>query len=139
MDREQKKEFKWNIIKFIIWIILLWMCRWYLLEHPAERVSVFSGFEVLWQKVEVLWHNIRGANWELLENKYSMEKYYKELLTMAENNTCLTNEEYTDLENTYKALQKESNKDLENVLPEYTKKAYMFEALVQNNDCNLEN
>lgn len=136
MDKEQKKEFKGNIIKFIIWVILLCMCRWYLQNHPAERISVFSGFEVLWQKVEVVWHNRFGSNWNLVENRYSLEKYYKELLTMAESNTCITQSELDELENTYKNLKAESNEMLETSLPEYTKQAYVYESLLQNDNCN---
>lgn len=136
MDKEQKKEFKWNIIKFIIWCILLWMCRWYLQNHPAERISVFSGFEVLWQKVEVIRNNRFGANGDLLESKYSMEKYYKELINIAENNPCLTTDELTDLENTYQNLQNENKNTLNETLPEYTKQAYIFEAMVQDKSCN---
>lgn len=136
MDKEQKKEFKWNIIKFIIWCILLWMCRWYLQNHPAERISVFSGFEVLWQKVEVIRNNRFGANWDLLENKYSMEKYYKELINIAENNPCLTTDQLTDLETTYQNLQNENKNTLNETLPEYTKQAYIFEAMVQDKSCD---
>ena len=135
MNKDQKKEFKWNIIKFIIWIVLLWMCRWYLQNHPAEKVSVFSWFEVLRQKVEVVWHNRFSSNWDLLENKYSIEKYYKELITMAENNPCITSEQFNDLETTYKNLQSEDKDMLNETLPEYTKQAYIFEAIVQNKDC----
>ncbi len=135
MNKDQKKEFKWNIIKFIIWIVLLWMCRWYLQNHPAEKVSVFSGFEVLRQKVEVVRHNRFSSNWDLLENKYSIEKYYKELITMAENNPCITSEQFNDLETTYKNLQSEDKDMLNETLPEYTKQAYIFEAIVQNKDC----
>jgi hypothetical protein len=96
---------------------------------------VFSGFEVLWQKVEVLWNNRFGANGDLLENKYSMEKYYKELLNIAENNPCLTTDQLTDLENTYQNLQNEDKDTLNDTLPEYTKQAYIFEALVQDKSC----
>jgi len=136
MDKEQKKELKWNIIKFIIWCILLWMCRWYLQNHPAERISVFSGFEVLWQKVEVVWHNRFWSNWNLIENRYSLEKYYKELITMAESNSCITSSEFEELETTYKNLKAESNEMLQESLPEYTKQAYFYESLLQNDNCN---
>lgn len=135
MNKEQKKEFKWNIIKFIIWIILLWMCRGYLQQHPAEKVSVFSWFEVLRQKIEIIWNNQFSSNWELLENKYSMEKYYKELINLAKNNTCVTSDQLEELETIYKNLQSEDKDMLNETLPEYTKQAYIFEAIVQNKDC----
>jgi len=34
----------------------------YIQKHPAEKVSVFSGFEVLIQKVEVFFQNTFGHN-----------------------------------------------------------------------------
>ena len=135
MDKEQKKELRWNVIKFIIGIILLCMCWWYLQWHPAEKTSVFSWFEVLRQKAEVVRQNMIWKNWDLLEDKYSMEKYYKELITMAEWNNCITADQFDELEELYENLQNEDNENLANVLPEYTKKAYIFEAIVQENNC----
>ena len=57
LNKYDKKQLRWNIIKFVIWLILLALSRGYIQKHPAEKVSVFSGFDVLWQKVEVFFHN----------------------------------------------------------------------------------
>jgi len=76
-------------------------------KHPAEKVSVFSGFEVMFQKAEIFVQNIFGQHGELLERKYSLEKYYKELIKMAENNKCMNVDNIKDLHDTYTNLKEE--------------------------------
>jgi hypothetical protein len=48
----------------------------------------------------------------------------------------MTTDQLTDLENTYQNLQKENEATLNDTLPEYTKQAYIFEAMVQDKSCN---
>lgn len=135
MNKYDKKQLKSNIVKFIIGLILLALSRWYIQWHPAERVSVFSWFEVLWQKIEIIWHNIFNWNGELVERKYDLEKYYKELLTMAEWNSCISVEDYKLLEDTYNSLKNEPKNTLNDTLPSYTKMAYEFEVIVNKDNC----
>ncbi len=135
MNTYQKKQLRNNVIKFIIWIILLSMSWSYLQKHPAEKVSVFSWFEVMIEKVEVFIQNTFGEHGDLLERKYSMQKYYKELIKMATNNKCLDTETITELETLYHDLRKEDMDTLENVLPDYTKKAYEFDSIVKDDNC----
>lgn len=135
LNKYDKKQLRWNIIKFVIWLILLALSRWYIQKHPAEKVSVFSGFDVLRQKVEVFFHNTFKGNWDLLERKYSLEKYYKELLNMAEWNECLSTDKFNEISETYEQLKAESNETLNETLPWYIQKAYELEAVVQNDDC----
>lgn len=135
ITQAEKKQFKRNLIKLIIWIVLLSMSWAYIQKHPAEKVSVFSGFEVLLQKTEVFVKNIFGNHWDLLERKYSMEKYYKELIKMAENNKCIDVDKIQEMKDTYHNLKKEKTETLEGTLPEYTKKAYEYDNVVKENDC----
>ena len=135
LNKEDKKQLRNNVIKLIIWIILLGLSRGYIQNHPAERVSVFSGFDVLWQKIEVVRHNTFKGNWDLLERKYSLEKYYAELINMAEWNECLSSQDYENLESTYENLKKERNDTLNETLPNYVEQAYRFETLVQDDSC----
>ena len=135
LSKYDKKQLRWNIIKFVIWLILLALSRWYIQKHPAEKVSVFSGFDVLRQKVEVFFSNTFKGNWDLLERKYSLEKYYKELLNMAEGNECLDTDKFNEISETYENLKAEDNETLNETLPWYIQKAYEFEALVQDDDC----
>jgi hypothetical protein len=87
------------------------------------------------QKVEVFVQNMFGENGKLLERKYSMQKYYKELLKMAENNKCLSHETVAEIQEGYKNLKKEHQDNLAEVLPEYTKKAYEFDSIVKDDNC----
>lgn len=135
LNKYDKKQLRWNIIKFVIWLILLALSRWYIQKHPAEKVSVFSGFDVLRQKVEVFLHNTFKGNWDLLERKYSLEKYYKELLNMAEWNECLDTDQFNEISETYEQLKAENNETLNETLPWYIEKAYKYEALVQDDTC----
>ena len=135
LNKYDKKQLRWNIIKFVIWLILLVLSRWYIQKHPAEKVSVFSWFDVLWQKVEVFFHNTFKGNWDLLERKYSLEKYYKELLNMAEWNECLSTDQFNEISEAYEQLKAENNETLNETLPWYIQKAYEFEAIVQNDNC----
>lgn len=129
------KQFRNNLIKFFIWLVLLWMSWSYLQKHPAEKVSIFSGFEVLFQKIEIFVQNIFWEHWELLERKYSMEKYYKELIKMAENNKCMDINQIKEIQETYNNLKWEKKENLNEILPNYTKKAYEYDNIVQDNDC----
>jgi len=135
LNKYDKKQLKWNIVKFVIWLILLALSWWYIQKHPAEKVSVFSGFDVLRQKVEVFFHNTFKGNWDLLERKYSLEKYYKELLNMAEWNECLDTDQFNEISETYEQLKAENNETLNETLPWYIEKAYKYEALVQDDTC----
>ena len=135
LNKEDKKQLRNNIIKLVIWIFLLILSRGYIQNHPAERVSVFSWFDVLWQKVEVFFNNTFKWNWELLERKYSLEKYYAELINMAEWNECISSQDYDNLEKTYENLKKEDKDTLNETLPTYVEQAYIFEEIVKDDDC----
>ena len=50
MNQEQKQTFVWNVMKLIVGLILLVISYGYLQNHPAEKVSVVSGFEVMYQR-----------------------------------------------------------------------------------------
>ena len=135
LNKADKKQFRNNVIKLIIWVFLLILSRWYIQNHPAEKVSVFSGFDVLRQKVEVFFSNAFKWNWDFLESKYGLEKYYKELLNMAEWNWCVTSEQYKEISDIYERLNAESNDVLRETLPWYIEKAYQFDLIVKNNNC----
>lgn len=135
MDWEEKKLLKNNIIKFIIGIILLVMSYVYIQGHPAEKISIFSWFEVMFQKVEIFVKNIFSNQWDTLKKKYNWEKSYQELVLMAENNKCTDPKVLHEINETYNKLKEEETKTLESTLPDYIKKAYEYESLVKK-DCN---
>lgn len=122
-----KKTFIQNVIKFCIGAILLVICWVYVVDHPAEKISFFSWFRVIWQNVEITVANIFGENGEYLKQKYSLESYYEALITLAEGKPCVDPEIIKDLQKTYEELLLEPKSSLEHTLKKYVRKQMMFD------------
>lgn len=131
MDPERKVEFKRNVIKFIIWLILLFFCFVYIQNNPAERVSIFSWFQIIFQKVAVVYNQVIGKNWELLKRKYSLEKYYQELIHNAEDRKCVSVDVIKKITEEYKSLKNEEVSSLEERLPSYSRASYQHEVDIE--------
>ena len=131
MDSERKVTLKKNVIKFIIWLVLLLFSFIYIQNNPAERVSIFSWFQVIFQKVAVIFHDIVGKNWELLKRKYSLEKYYKELIKSAEDRKCVSVDVINKITKEYQDLKLEKIDKLELNLPFYSKSSYQHEVDIE--------
>lgn len=135
MDREDKIQLKKNIIKFIIGAILLSMSFFYVQRHPAEKVSIFSWFEVMFQKVQVIVQNIFWKQWDELSKKYKLIESYGELVNMAENNKCIEPDVVINLNQDYKNLKEEEVNTLADTLPRYITKWYEYKNTLTK-ECN---
>lgn len=133
MDKEEKSFIKKNLIKLVIGLILLGFSFSYIQNHPAEKSSIFSGFEVLWQRVVVYVHKVTNTNSEAFQKKYDYEKTYQELINMAENKECVDPAVLTEINETYLKLKKEGIKTLEENLPGYIRKANEYKHMID--DC----
>ena len=131
MDPDRKVEFKRNIVKFVIWLILLLFCYVYIQNNPAEKVSIFSWFQIIFQKATVIFNDIVGENWELLKRKYSLEKYYKELIKTAEDRKCVSVDLIKKINQEYKDLKSEKIETLEWNLPFYSRSSYLLEVEIE--------
>lgn len=114
MDKEMKQILRNNIIKFIIGVILLSISFWYIQKHPAEKASIFSGFEVLFQRIEVYFYKVFDKNSEWLKLKFDLEKTFDELINTAETKWCAQVNLTDELREILVNLKKESVADLEN-------------------------
>ncbi len=130
MDREEKAFVRKNLIKLIIGLILLWFSFSYIQSHPAEKASIFSWFQVLWQRVVVYVHKVTNTNSEAFQKKFDYEKTYQELISMAENKACVDPNVLTELNETYLKLKKEWLKTLEENLPGYIRKANEYKHMI---------
>ncbi len=142
MDPERKIDFKRNVVKFVIWLVLLLFCFVYIQNNPAERVSIFSWFQIIFQKASVIFNNIIGKNWELLNRKYSLEKYYKELIKTAEDRKCVSVDLITKINQEYKSLRTEEIANLDKNLPFYSRSSYQHEVDIEkwcNEDLSIVN
>ena len=132
-----KKKLVHNLIELVIWLVLLWMCYGYIQSHPAEKVSFFSWYKVIYQQSEIFFQNLFGHNWEWLKQKYDLESYYQVMITQAEEKPCIDADVVKDLHETYEKLQKEPKKTLEHTLHEYIEKQYIFGEELKK-DCPIE-
>ena len=122
--QSMKKKLIHNLIELVVWCILLWMCFSYMQTHPAEKISFFSWYKVVYQQTEIFFQNIFGNNWDLLKQKYSLEWYYQALITLSEEKPCISHELIEDLQMTYQSLQDEPKNTLEHTLQYYIDKQY---------------
>jgi len=122
-----KKKLMHNLIELVIWCVLLWMCYGYIETHPAEKISFFSWYKVIYQQTEIFFQNIFGKNGDLLKQKYNLESYYQVMITLSEEKPCIDAEVIEDLHATYEALQDEPKNTLEHTLEYYIAKQYEFD------------
>ena len=125
--KAMKKKLIHNLIELFVWLVLLWMCYGYLQSHPAEKISFFSWYKVIYQQTEIFFQNIFGKNGDLLKQKYSLESYYQVMITQAEEKPCVDSEVVKSLHETYEALQDEPKNTLEHKLQYYIEKQYEFD------------
>lgn len=130
MDKEMKKIFRNNVIKFVVGMLLLGVSFMYIQKHPAEKASIFSGFEVLYQRIEVFFYKIMKKDSEWLKHKFDLEKTFGELISTAENKWCVESNILDELRETMIALKKESIADLENNIGNYKRKMGEYKAMI---------
>jgi len=132
-----KKRLRNNLIELVIWLVLLWMCYVYIQNHPAEKISFFSWYKVIYQQTEIFFQNLFGHNWDLLKQKYNLESYYQVMITQAEEKPCVDPDLVKDLHETYQKLQKEPKNTLEHTLQKYVEKQYEFDEELRK-ECPVE-
>lgn len=133
-----KKKLIHNFVELVVGVILLWMCYGYIQTHPAEKISFFSWYKVIYQQTEIFFQNMFGKNWELLKQKYNLESYYQVLITLSEEKPCIDSDIVEDLHATYEALQNEPKNTLEHTLEYYIDKQYEFDEELKR-ECQVVN
>ena len=135
--KSMKKKLINNLIELVVGLVLLWMCYGYLQTHPAEKISFFSWYKVIYQQTEIFFQNLFGKNGELLRQKYNLESYYQVLITLSEEKPCIDSEVVEDLHKTYNSLVDEHKSTLNRTLQYYIDKQYEFDDELRK-DCPIE-
>lgn len=130
MDKTEKKILRNNVIKFIIGIILLGFSWGYIINHPAEKESIFSGFQVLRQRIVVYVHTVINIDPESFQKKYDYERTYEELINMAESKNCVDENVLAEINETLLKLKKEGVRTLNENLPGYVRKANEYKHII---------
>ncbi len=106
-DLAQKKTLAvTNLIEFVVWIILLAFCWFYLQTHPAEKVSLFSGVEMMWDKVQMWFSSVPEEDKTILRQKESLEKTMQEIVLLSKESTCLDEATRSNIDASFSRLQK---------------------------------
>ena len=129
--KSMKKKLIHDCIELVIGLVLLWMCYGYIQTHPAEKISFFSWYKVIYQQTEIFFQNIFGKNGDLLKQKYNLESYYQVMITLSEEKPCVDADVVEDLHKTYEALQNEPKNTLEHTLHYYVEKQYEFDEILR--------
>jgi len=123
MNKEQKNMFYRNIVKFIVGILLLSISYTYIQNHPAEKVSILSGFQVMYERGQLFVYNIFGKDTSILRDKHRLNQYYQEIIREAESRTCVGPDLLTDIFETYTRFSQATNDELADDMSYYSQKA----------------
>ncbi|HCB51050.1 TPA: hypothetical protein DEP21_00415 [Patescibacteria group bacterium] len=111
-------------------MILLFFCYLYIQKNPAEKISIFSGFEVMYQRAEIFVNKVLNRNSEALKSKFDYEKAYQELIMIGEGNGCNDKQLVQEMKDTLEELKNESTKTISDTLPGYIRKANEYKMRV---------
>ena len=131
MDKEQKNMFYRNVVKFVIWVLLLSISYGYIQNHPAERVSILSWFEVMYERWQVFVYEIFGKDTSVLRQKHRLEQYYQELVRIAESRTCVSPDILSDVLATSISFSKMPLEELANEISYFSSKATELDVAIQ--------
>lgn len=95
-----------NLIEFLVWIILLAFCWFYLQTHPAEKVSLFSWVEMMREKVQMWFSAVPDEDKTIIRQKESLEKTMQEIVLLSKESTCLDEATRSNIEASFSRLQK---------------------------------
>lgn len=127
MNQEQKQAFVWNVMKLIVWLVLLFISYGYLQEHPAEKDAAIAGPKIMYERWQMFVYDIIGKDVVRLKQKFSLIQYYNELIQTAQKRKCTDLVMLQELDEANKSLNSASYDDLPTLLPELSNKAQEFD------------
>ena len=135
MDKEQRNMFYWNIVKFVVGIVLLSISYGYIQNHPAEKVSILSWFQVMYERGQVFVYEIFGKDTSVLRQKHRLEQYYQELVRIAESRSCVSPDLLSEVLETSIAFSQTSLEELSDTIAYFSLKASELDVAIQES-CN---
>lgn len=66
----------------------MWLALWYLNNHPAEKVGIFSTFDYLYQKVQGISKLFHGRTKNDVNDLDQFKNSFKELKQVISSETC---------------------------------------------------
>jgi len=131
MDREQKQTFILNVVKFLIWAVLLLFSYQYIQQNPAEKVSLLSWFQVIYQKGEVIYYRVTGKNVDAIKQKHNLEQYFQELIRVTDERPCVDPTVVSSLHEDYATLRSLHSSDLSQHLWDLSAAVIEYDEVIQ--------
>lgn len=85
---KKKLQLRSNVIEFIVWLVLLLFCFQYLSTHPAEKTSIISWIEIMYQKVSIYISNILYWDGTIRKEKNELIRTYGDIIAQVEESQC---------------------------------------------------
>ncbi len=120
-----------NIVKFIVGIVLLSISYGYIQNHPAEKVSILSWFQVMYERGQVFVYEIFGKDTSVLRQKHKLEQYYQELVRVAESRPCVSPDILSDVLETSITFSRMPLEELANNIAYFSSKASELDIAIQ--------
>ena len=137
MNKKNKQQLKYNIIKFIVGLILLLLAFGYLQNHPAEKSSRNTGSRILLQKMGQSVQKLVGNYDPLQEQKQHMINSYDEIIYVSQSTSCFDELMTTELNNTFQELHKGTLDHFKTYREQYAKVRKQYEDHLQTECVNI--
>ncbi len=85
---KKKLQLRSNVIEFIVWLVLLLFCFQYLSTHPAEKTSIISWIEIMYQKVFIYISNILYWDGTIRKEKNELIRTYGDIIAQVQESQC---------------------------------------------------
>lgn len=98
VDSIRRKMRRDNIVRFLVWWVLVTACVTYLIVRPAERQAINTWFSVLYDNANIVFVKLSWGPRQAYENKLQHEMRVDELANVAEiSQICLPRDVYENI------------------------------------------
>ncbi len=134
---EYRKVLKNDLIKLIVWIVLLFASFSYISYSRAELISITSTISVLTDKLQIFTTKLSWKDWQVVDDKQKILDNYQNLYETVKDLDCFSLEDKQKIQNIIKELKKIKYTDFKrSELSYFSNLSYFFRKLQTN--CKLE-
>lgn len=99
-----QKEFKKNLIKGLIWVLLLLISFVYLYFNYGERVSLLWWLETIWQRISIWYVRMTWWDYHILEQRINQQARIEDIIQKIKHATCEDPELYNNIYAIYNVI-----------------------------------
>jgi len=103
----------------------------YIQENPAEKVSLLSWFQVIYQKGEIAYYRVTGKNVDAIKQKHNLEQYFQELIRITDERSCIDSGIISSLHEDYALLRSLRSSDLSKYLWDLSAAVIEYDEVIQ--------